>query len=69
MIFNNIIPSQIIDSTIFTKYVLDYSIFNLVLEDVLEKIDSHKVEQYSRELLAEFFHYTRMDLLNQGPDL
>ena len=49
MIFNNIIPSQIIDSIIFTKYVLDYSIFNLVLEDVLEKIDSHKVEQYSRE--------------------
>ena len=69
MIFNNIFPSQIIDSIIFTKYVLDYSIFNLVLEDVLEKIDSHKVEQYSRELLAEFLHYTRMDLLNQGPDL
>ena len=54
MIFNNIIPCQIIDSIIFTKYVLDYSIFILFLEDVLEKIDSHKVEQYSSELLAEF---------------
>ena len=34
----------------------------VVHEDVLEKIDSHKIELYSRELLAEL-HYTRIGLL------
>ena len=33
-------------------------------EDVLENIDSHKVELYSRELLTEL-HYTRIGLLNK----
>ena len=37
MIFNNIIPSQSIDSIVFTKLVLDCSM--VVHEDVLEKID------------------------------
>ena len=36
----------------------------VVCEDVLEKIDSHKVELYSRELLSEY-HYTRIGLLNK----
>ena len=62
MIFNNIIPSQSIDSIVFTKLVLDCSM--VVHEDVLEKIDSHKIELYSRELLAEL-HYTRIGLLNK----
>ena len=35
----------------------------MVHEDVLEKIDLHKVEVYSRELLAEL-HYTTIRLLN-----
>ena len=35
-----------------------------VRENVLDKIDSHQVELYSRELLAEL-HYTRMGLLNK----
>ena len=62
MIFNNIIPSQSIDSIVFTKLVLDCSM--VVHGDVLEKIDSHKVELYSRELLSEL-HYTRIGLLNK----
>ena len=62
MIFNNIIPSQSIDSIVFTKLVLDCSM--VVHEDVLEKIDSHKIKLYSRELLSEL-HYTRIGLLNK----
>ena len=62
MIFSNIIPSQSIDSILFTKLVLDCSM--VVRENVVEKIDSHQVELYSRELLAEL-HYTRMGLLNK----
>ena len=36
----------------------------VVHEDVFEKIDSHKIELYSRELLAEL-HYIRIGLLNK----
>ena len=62
MIFSNIIPSQSIDSILFTKLVFDCSM--VVRENVLEKIDSHQVELYSRELLTEL-HYTTMGLLNK----
>ena len=62
MIFNNIIRSQSIGSITFTNLVLDCSM--VVCEDVLEKIDSHKVELYSRELLSEY-HYTRIGMLNK----
>ena len=62
MIFNNIIPSQSIDSMIFTKLILDCSI--VVREDFLKSIDSHKVEMYSRKLLAEL-HLASIGLLNK----
>ena len=62
MIFNNIIPSQSINSIVFTKLVLDCSM--VVRERVLEKIDSHKVEPNSRELLAEVY-FIRIGLLNK----
>ena len=42
MIFNNIISSQSIGIIVFTKLVLDCSV--VVSEDVLEKIDSNKVD-------------------------
>ena len=55
MIFNNIIPSQNIDSIILIYLILDCSM--VVGEEALENIDLHKVELYSRELLTEL-HYT-----------
>ena len=64
MVFNNIIPSQSLDSMIFTIVVLDC--YMVVYEDVLKSIDSHKDEMYSRYLLhAAELHYTRIGLLDK----
>ena len=60
--FKDIIPNVTIDSNSFAQLVLDYS---MVLQaDLLNNIDSHKVELWSRELIFKL-HYTRLRLLNK----